>query len=232
MLYLSRISYVRNGFKKTGDQLGWAGRRTRFLKSCLDYHAIDERDLDRVDLYLKAAQTVEEAQVLYDSLLRLGSEAEQKKNPDLAVRAYDLAIANELIEPKSRREVMLKIEAIALSTTPPNQKMLVDLVRFAEMGSSDQDLVVRFQQSIVNSLSSSGDVKARSESRGTLAVAYARNSMKREARLMAKSASEPVDRVRGYLKVVSPNADHSYIPIICESQRSDNLARTLDASHR
>ncbi|WP_426532711.1 hypothetical protein [Bradyrhizobium sp. McL0615] len=171
--------------------------RSRFLKVCSENIALDYDNLDWAENLLKHSRSDAEARMLYEPALALARSLEEARQPRLAVDTYAMIIEAHTMNRDTRRAVMFKLEQVALQSEPPDINSLMNVARKAMM--FDQELGPRFQKSVVGILSTLTDVTTRSDNRGTLAIYTGQSGMARDARLAAEGATEPIDRLRGYL---------------------------------
>jgi hypothetical protein len=174
--------------------------RERFLKLCLSNVALGANDLDWAENLLKASLSDTEARIIYEPTLKLGRKFEDTGQYDLAVQAYSAVIESGAMDLAVRRETMLRLESLALSQSPPDLNSLQNLARHAQI--YDKELTVRFQKSVVSTLSTTTDVAVRSDARANLAIYMSQFGLARDARLVAEGATVPKDLLRGYLGVL------------------------------
>jgi hypothetical protein len=202
--------------------------RLRFLKACVENIALDADSLDWAENLLKTSRSDAEARIVYEPVLALARSFEEAKQLPLVFGAYVRIIEAHTMDRETRRAAMFKLEQLALQSDPPDIDTLMDVARKAHV--FDTGLGPQFQKSVVGVLSTTTDVARRSENRGTLAIYTGQSGMARDARLAAEGATDPIDRLRGYLGALnaailhrrgagkSDVDDGNFSVIICEAE--------------
>ena len=178
-------------------------KRSRFLKACIENIALDDGSFDWAETLLKISRSDAEARIVYEPVLALARSLEEAKQR----RAYWTSIEAPKMNRDTRRTLMFKLEQLALQNDPPDIDSLMGLARKAMQ--ADPELAPRFQKSVVGVLSTTTDVMTRSDNRGTLAIYTGQSGMARDARLAADGATDPVDRLRGYLGALNAAILHT-----------------------